>query len=102
MNTELLNQLNGHFTDLIPPHDYGVINVEDTNSTFTSFGAADDFSLPFGKYFYAFADEARDLPLPMFCLPLVEEMYDEGFVDCHHVLIWKLEPLNGPICGLPC
>ena len=97
MNTELLNQLKELFKDT---QDCGIEEFEDCNSTRSTFGTEDDFSLPWGKYFFAYTDKT-EVPMPMFCLPLQKEMYDDCIVDAHHVLLWRIEQLYGPTCDLP-
>lgn len=90
MNTELLNQLNDHFNKTLHVGEYGTSEYIATGSTLTDFGSDDDITIPVGTYFYAYSDEAKGLPLPMMCLPLQKEMYEEGFSDSHQVLVWKL------------
>lgn len=101
MNTELFAKLVCHCNDNLESGAYGTNEYNSANSTRDDFGTDDDICLPSGKYFYAYTDQTEGLPMPMLCLPLCEEMYKEGFVDCHQVLIWKLDSFDGPFAPSP-
>lgn len=105
MNTELFTQLNKHCNDTLESGAYGTNEYNSFNSTRDDFGTEDNICLPFGKYFYAYTDQSEGLPMPMFCLPLRKEMYEDSLVDCHQVLIWKLEstdiPFDNPFAPVP-